>query len=59
MNKTFAELTVGARFTLNGAEYVKIEDVRVSCCKTVNCHDINNPSNRIYIQPSTTVVVNA
>lgn len=59
MNKTFAELAVGDRFTLNGSQYVKIQDVRVSCCKTVNCHDVNNASNRIYVQPSTSVVVNA
>lgn len=59
MNKTFAELNVGDRFTLNGSEYIKIQDVRVSCCKTVNCHDANNSSNRIYVQPSTSVVINA
>lgn len=31
----FSEVTVGQKFTLNNEEYVKIEPVKVSCCRSV------------------------
>jgi hypothetical protein len=58
MNKTFSELTVGQRFTINGTEYIKTQEVRVSCCKTINCQAVADPNNRIYIHPSTSVTLN-
>ena len=57
MNKTFAQLTNGARFSLNGNSYIKVQEVKVSCCKTVNAHLASDPNNRIYIRPETTVIV--
>lgn len=59
MNKTFAELSVGDRFTYNGQEFIKTTEVRISCCKSVNACASDNNSNVIYVQPSTTVIVNA
>lgn len=59
MNKTFAELSVGDRFTFNGQEFVKTNEVRVSCCRTINASLANDSSNTVYIQPSTVVTVNA
>lgn len=59
MNKTFGELARGTRFTLNGTEYVKTEEVKVSCCRTVNAHLVSDSNNRTYVQPTTVVVVNA
>jgi len=36
----FHELAVGDRFTFNNKEYVKIEEVRISCCKVKeNCRE--------------------
>jgi hypothetical protein len=59
MNKTFGELSQGSRFILNGTEYVKVQEVKVSCCRTVNAELVSDSNNRTYIQPSTVVVVNA
>lgn len=37
----FHELPVGERFTFNNKEYVKIEEVRISCCKIKeNCREV-------------------
>lgn len=58
MNKQFSELSVGQRFTVNGVEYIKTQEVRVSCCRSINCQAVNDPNNKTYIQPSTTVSVN-
>lgn len=59
MNKLFQDLNVGDRFLLNGQEFVKIDDVRVSCCRTINAKASNDNANTTYVQPNTTVVVNA
>ena len=59
MNKTFGELSVGDRFTYNNQEFVKKEEVRISCCQTINACATNDSNNRVYIQPSSLVVINA
>ena len=59
MNKAFETLQVGDRFYLNDREYVKTQDIRVSCCKTINAKEVTNSSNTLYIQPTTMVTVNA
>ncbi len=59
MNKLFQDLKVGDRFLYNGQEFVKTEDIRVSCCRTINAKASNDNSNTTYIQPGTSVVVNA
>lgn len=59
MNKTFGELSVGDRFIFNNQEFVKTTEVRVSCCRTINACAANDSNNKVYIQPSSTVTVNA
>jgi hypothetical protein len=59
MNKLFQDLKVGDRFIYNGQEFVKTEDIRVSCCRTINAKASNDSNNTTYIQPGTSVVVNA
>ena len=37
----FSELSVGDKFTFNGQEYIKIQDVKANCCRTkYNCEVI-------------------
>lgn len=57
MNKTFGELSVGDRFVFNNQEFVKTNEVRISCCRTVNACAANDSNNTVYIQPTTTVTV--
>lgn len=59
MNKQFQELVVGERFVIDGQEYVKIAEYRISCCKTANARATNNANNVVYIQPNIAVTVNA
>lgn len=59
MNKTFGELSNGDRFSLNGKDYVKVAEVRVSCCQRINAQSANNSNERILVQSSTTVTINA
>jgi hypothetical protein len=59
MDKNFSEVSVGGRFTLNSLEFIKTETVRVSCCQSINAQAVNDPSNRIFVQDSTVVTINA
>lgn len=54
--KPFAELTVGVQFKFNNIAYTKIEDIRVSCCRVINCRKNDDGSNH-YINPNTEVEV--
>lgn len=59
INKMFQELNVGDRFFLENKEYIKQQDVRISCCKTVNAYAVDNNGDRLYVQPTSMVLVNA
>lgn len=59
MNKSFSELKVGDRFSVNGKEYVRIQDIKVSCCRSINAQSTENSNERIFVQPTTVVTVNA
>lgn len=59
MNKTFGELAIGDRFTFNGKEYVKTQEIRISCCQRINAQSTTNSNERIKLETSTTVTVNA
>lgn len=52
--KPLSEIAVGSTFVHNGVEYKRIEDVRVSCCRVVNCVKLADGSNE-FIAPDTTV----
>ena len=47
-----------AKFILNGTEYTRIPDKRVSCCKIINAANASNPSDKIPVKPITTVQIN-
>ena len=52
----FQELKVDDKFTINGKEYKRISDQRVSCCKVFNAVSCDNPAEKIQIKPLTTTV---
>jgi len=58
MNKQFGELAVGDKFIFNGIEYVKTPDVKVSCCRTVNCQSVSNPDQRTFVSVETVITYN-
>ncbi len=58
MGKPLSEVSVGSIFTANGTDYIKTEDIRISCCKSVNCYAVNDAAQKTYFAPSTVVSVN-
>ena len=58
MEKKFEELALGDKFTVNNVEYVKAEEVRVSCCRSINCHTSTDSNQKAFFPGSTVVVVN-
>lgn len=58
MEKPFSEVAVGTVFTLNGTSYMKTQDVRISCCKTINATASTDSNNRIFVPLTTIVTIN-
>lgn len=58
MERTFKELIVGTKFTVNNVEYVKTEPVRVSCCRSINCQMSNDPGQKAFFPDEAVVTVN-
>jgi len=54
----FKELKVNDKFTLNGTEYIKIQDKRISCCKVLNAVNASQSTEAIQVKPLTVVQVN-
>jgi flagellar biosynthesis regulator FlbT len=53
----FQELKVNDKFFINGIEYTRVADKRVSCCKVLNAVASNEPSKVIQVKPLTVVQV--
>lgn len=58
MTKKFSELANGERFTLNGVEYIKTQEVKISCCRSINAQAVVDANNKTFVPPNTTVSVN-
>ena len=59
MLKKLKELKVGDQFTYAGTQYVKMNPVKVSCCRSVNMHVVGNTAQRTFLNPDVEVTVNA
>lgn len=57
MQKDFSELQNGQQFKYNNKNYVKIQTVKITCCKSVNSQAVDNPKDRLFLQPNTKVEV--
>jgi len=58
MQKTLNDVPVNATFTVNGVEYRKINEVKVSCCRSINAEVVANSANRTFFPGNTLVEVN-
>lgn len=56
--KKFMDITIGDKFVLNGIEYTKIPDERISCCHVNNASQTNDPNTKIQVAPITEIEVN-
>ena len=57
MQKEFKDVNVNEQFSVNGKQYVKVQPVKVSCCRSINCHAVGNSKDRTFIQPNVKVEV--
>jgi hypothetical protein len=57
MEKQFSQLEIGEQFTVNGIEYTKAQEVKISCCKSVNCYASANTNQKTYFPGNTLVMV--
>lgn len=55
--KRFVDVGVGDKFILNGVEYTKIPEERISCCKALNAQTVSEPNTKIQVIPITEVEV--
>lgn len=58
MEKKLEEVAVGTQFTVNNLEYIKTEEVRVSCCRSINCQLVSDNNQKAFFPGSTVVIVN-
>jgi hypothetical protein len=58
MIKKFNDVSNDTEFKINDMQYKKVATVKISCCKSINAIQVDNPRNRIFIQPQTDVEVN-
>lgn len=58
MEQKLENVAVGTKFTVNNVEYVKTEEVRVSCCRSINCQVASDANQKAFFPGSTVVVVN-
>ena len=55
--KKFEEIPVGTKFSIGNTEYIKTEEVRVSCCRSLNCYNVADVNQKLFFSGSTVVVV--
>jgi hypothetical protein len=60
MNKLFSELSIGQEFKVPGSDttYRKIDNIKVSCCKSYNAEDTSNAVGKTFFAPGTSVIIN-
>lgn len=58
LTKTLDQVVVGETFTVNNVEYTKIQETRISCCRSVNCHVSSDENQRTFFPGNTVVETN-
>jgi len=53
----FDELATGSKFWWNTKQYIKVDKLKISCCKSINATSVINPRDKIFIGPNTAVQV--
>lgn len=57
-NKQFKDVAVNEEFMLNGVQYKKIEEVKVSCCRSINACRVDDVNKKIQVKPLDEVTTN-
>lgn len=51
MKKQFKDVLVDEKFKINDVEYVKINAVKISCCKAINAQQTADSNSKTFVQP--------
>jgi hypothetical protein len=54
---TFGSVENGTTLVYNGEEYIKLDKVKISCCRFTNAQSVSNSSNKIGIKDGEIVEV--
>lgn len=57
MKKQFKDVLVDEKFKINDVEYVKINAVKISCCKAINAQQTADSNSKTFFQPLAEVEV--
>ena len=49
--KQFKDVSVNDQFVFKGLKYVKIEEKRISCCRSINACLVENPETKTQFKP--------
>ena len=49
--KQFKDISVDQEFTLNDVKYKKIQEQRISCCRSINACSVADPGTKIQVKP--------
>lgn len=55
--KAYKDIAVGQEFSHMGKQYIKIVPEKISCCKALGAHEVENPNSKIVISPNTQVEI--
>jgi hypothetical protein len=58
MQKLLSDVPVNTIFIVNGVEYKKLDEVKVSCCKSINAEAVGNATNKTFFPGNTLVDTN-
>jgi len=58
MQKLLSDVPVNAVFVVNGIQYKKVDEVKVSCCKSINAEVVGDTNNKTYFPGNTLVDTN-
>ena len=58
MQRLLSDVPVNATFTVNGVQYKKINEVKVSCCRSINAESTDNTNNKTFFPGNTLVETN-
>lgn len=53
----FSDVKIGAEFTYNDNQYTKLQQKKISCCKSINASLVSSPNQKILIKEDETVEV--
>lgn len=58
LTKTLDQVAIGETFKINNIEYIKTEEIRISCCRSSNCYVLDDIKQQTFFPGNTVVETN-